>query len=146
MWCIVLHHRKVIMKIISVIRKRTAVNCLHLMIMGDMNYSHKNWQTSVSMAPADDSSNLFLKCCQDEFLYQHVQKPTHYLSNQTANILDIILTNDEAMVQEIHFSEPLGRSPHFVLNWHYMIYAARNVSKAFKYCYEKLCLYAWKKS
>ena len=38
---------------------------------------------------------------EHQFLHQHVMKPTHCRSNQTANMLDIILANEEAMVLKI---------------------------------------------
>ena len=39
---------------------------------------------------------MFLDAVHDYHLFQHVTTPTHYGLNTTANIIDLVLTNEEA--------------------------------------------------
>ena len=48
----------------------------------------------------------------DSFLVQHVTKPTHYRSKQTPNILDLVFTSYESMLDELRHEAPLVKSHH----------------------------------
>ena len=47
----------------------------------------------------------FMNC----FLWQRVMKTTRYRSQQAANILDLSMTNEEAMIEHIDYSDPIGK-------------------------------------
>lgn len=44
-------------------------------------------------------------------------KPTRYRTQQTANVLDLVFTNEESMINEIKYEEPIGKSDHLCLVW-----------------------------
>ena len=109
----------------------------HLLLMGDFNYPNINWDSMSSDAADTDSSHEFLEICKDGFLYQHVDKPTHYRGEQRPSILDLVLTNERDMIQDLEMSEPLGRSHHVVLRWTYTVYVRRQQSRVLKYNYDR---------
>jgi len=51
----------------------------------------------------------FLDCFRDSFLWQHVTQPTRFRGDQTANILDLIMTNEESMIDDIVKVIQLGK-------------------------------------
>ena len=87
--------------------------------------------------PEDHAADQFLICIQEGFLFQHVREPTHFRALQKANILDLVMTNEEGMVGDIMLSKPIGKSHHTVLNWKMKCYTEKLESKVTKYCYDK---------
>ena len=88
--------------------------CDNLMIFGDFNFPNINWETATGKS---QESNEFIMCMKDNYLVQHVSKPTRSRIGQEANILDLILTTDERLVDYIDYSAPLGASDHCILNF-----------------------------
>ena len=56
------------------------------------------------------------------FLYQHVYKPTRYRPNATPHILDLILTNEENMVNDLQYLPGLGSSDRVCLRFNLACY------------------------
>ena len=56
----------------------------------------------------------FIKDC---FLFQHVREPTRYRSQNVPSILDLILTNEENMVNNLQYKPGVGKSDHLVLEF-----------------------------
>ena len=93
----------------------------HKLVIGDFNYKHidwENWQTSKS-----DTSDeqCFINCIQDIYWFQHVCAPTRFREGSTPSTLDLILTNEENMIQQLQYESPLGKSDHSILNFKFMI-------------------------
>jgi hypothetical protein len=83
------------------------------LIVGDFNHPELDW-TDGSSSPRDENhpASLFMESVRDSFLVQHVTKPTHYRSKQTPNILDLVFTSDESVLDELRHGAPLGKSHH----------------------------------
>jgi hypothetical protein len=58
----------------------------------------------------DHAASHFLTCIQEGFLFQHVREPTHFRALQNANILNLVMINEEGIVGDIMLSEPIGKS------------------------------------
>src|SRR5678815_1563134 len=80
-----------------------------IVIMGDFNFPGIHWD---SLSNMDRSSSAFINCILDNFLTQMVQEPTRYDA-----LLDLILTNDESMVDEVRVEENLGLSDHNIIRF-----------------------------
>ena len=63
--------------------------------------------------------------------------PTRGRLGNTANILDLLITNESGMVEEIVHESPLGKCDHSVLNITLKGYTEVSASKMMKYYYEK---------
>ena len=70
----------------------------------DFNYSHIDWSTLEGNSHKDSA---FVDCIMDSLLTQHVKEPT-----RDKNILDLVLTSDPGMVEELQVIEHLGSSDH----------------------------------
>ena len=72
--------------------------------MGDFNHGHIQWKYLDSTGGEDQ---LFLFLIQDSFLIQHVLEPT-----RGENVLDIVLSSQKELVDNVKIHEPLGNSDH----------------------------------
>ena len=57
-----------------------------------------------------------LECIQNSFFTQHVLLPT-----SGDNILDLVMSNEERLVENLTVGEPFGTSDHCVIKWDMVI-------------------------
>ena len=72
--------------------------------MGDFNHADIQWK-SLESTRGEDHQFLFL--IQGSFLTQHVLEPT-----RGENVLDIVLSSQKELVDNVKIHEPLGNSDH----------------------------------
>ena len=75
-------------------------------IMGDFNYGDINWKEMES----GPNGKEFLELVEDCFLFQHVELPT-----RGTNILDLLISTEKNMIEEIEIKCPISNSDHNVL-------------------------------
>jgi hypothetical protein len=102
----------------------------HTLIVGDFNHPELDWTDGSSPRDENHPASLFLESVRDSFLVQHVTKPTHYRSRQTPNILDLVFTSDESMLDELRHEAPLGRSPPPIIVFQSKVLYRKDASKA----------------
>ena len=124
--------------LIEMLNDVAALNYSHTLIMGDFNLPEINWEQQATSMSTEHVTTRFIECIRDGFLFQHVKQPTHYSGpDQTSNILDLVMTNEEGMIDEIEYDVPIGNSHHVTLKWTLNCYKERTVSKIDKYSYDK---------
>jgi len=96
-----------ISQLFECIKTVTDLKCPAL-IMGDFNYPGINWST----LKADSEGSKFLKLVLDCYLDQHVHEPT-----RMKNILDLVLTSDLQLKDDVRITAPVGNSDHNGLIW-----------------------------
>lgn len=101
-------------KLIQDLTKICSKSNSHVLICGDFNYPNINWENGKC---SSHGASCFLEGIRDCFLHQHVTNPTHHRPNQEANILDLVLTNEEGMVSRLDHKAPIGKSHHSVLTF-----------------------------
>ena len=92
-----------------------------IMLMGDFNFSEIDWRKPETL----DDSHPFLKCINDNFLFQHVDEPT-----RGKNILDLVLTSEENMIENLSVGERFGTSDHQIIRWNML--ACKEIQKEIK--------------
>ena len=95
----------------------------HTVIAGDVNMPQIEWATNYSPAPDGHYTHLFIEGIQDCGLVQHVTKATRYREGERPNTLDVILSNEEGLVQNLAYLPPIGSSDHIVLQFEIACYA-----------------------
>jgi Endonuclease-reverse transcriptase len=70
-----------------------------LLIMSDFNYPNTDWRK----LEANGTDTMFRDLILDNYLIQHVKNPT-----RDQNILDLFLTSNTEMVENLHIAEHLG--------------------------------------
>lgn len=85
------------------------------LFVGDFNYNDVNWVTWETES-AGSRSNHFIKMLRNNFLIQEVDKPNRARGDDKPSILDLVITDDLELVQDIEDMGPLGKSDHSILN------------------------------
>lgn len=104
---------------------RASENRTHVLVVGDFNHPQIDWKEGISPRVTDNPASKFLESVRDSFLVQHVQKPTHYRSEQTPSILDLVFSNEQAMIDSIRHEAPVGKSHHQTLLFKFRCYTEK---------------------
>ena len=88
----------------------------NVVITGDFNLKEIDW-TNEHVPPEKDHLLSFISNLQECFLYQHIIQPTRFRQNEEPNILDLILSSEEGMIQDLRYLPPLGESDHVTLRF-----------------------------
>ncbi|CAC5382827.1 unnamed protein product [Mytilus coruscus] len=95
----------------------------HILIMGDYNFPEINWDSWNSPGESTESNEYkFLENLQENFLFQHVTRPTRWRGTNTPHTLDLILTNEENMISNLEYQSPLGKSDHCTMKFDFSCY------------------------
>ena len=89
--------------------------------MGDFNHGNMKWDTMQSTGVEDQK---FLCLVQDNFLTQHVLEPT-----RATRVLDIVLSSQKELVDNVNIKEPLGSSDHNQMHFNINIKSDRTKVK-----------------
>ena len=101
----------------------------HVLIGGDFNQSDINWNDIALTNNENSPSTIFMDFVFDSFLYQHVTEPTHYRGSQNPTLIDLVFSNEEAMVQNIRHEQPVGKSHHVCIFFDYLCYTEKCSSR-----------------
>ena len=95
----------------------SGVGYSHVVIAGDFNMPDIDWGSGLSSAPATHCSHALIDAVQDCFLHQHITEPTRYRVGHEPHTLDLVMSNEEGMVQNIDFHPGLGHSDHIIITF-----------------------------
>ena len=98
-------------------------------MMGDFNNGHIQWE-SLESAGGDD--HQFLLLTQDCFLTQHVLEPT-----RGGNVLDLILSSQNELVDNVKVHEPLGSSDHNQIHFNIKVKTGTTYKKQWRRNFNK---------
>ena len=106
-----------------------------VLVVGDFNYPSINWNT-LECAAADEP---FVDLIQDNFLTQHVHEST-----RGKNILDLVLSTEKNMVEDLQIIEHLSTGDHNMVEFNIVVAVELNNEKVTRRCYykadyEKIC-------
>ena len=121
----------------SILQHITAAKPSHLLITGDFNYPSIDWDTITTSKNQDHRSQRFIDALRDSFLHQHVTQPTRHRYGQQANTLDLVITNEENMIQDLVTLPALGLSDHYCLSFTLNAYTERGDDVEPKFRYHK---------
>ena len=80
------------------------------LVVGDFNFPGIDWDSGC----ADSRGRPFYEACSDAFLTQHVEEATHL----SGNTLDLVLSANPGMVQDVEMIGRIGSSDHETLVVH----------------------------
>ena len=104
----------------------------HVLICGDFNIPDIDWVEDMAPQNVNSLGFQFMECVRDCFLTQHVKEPTHRRAEQTANILDLVFSNEEGMVEDLTLEAPIGMSHHCAIIFNFMCYTCKSRSSVRK--------------
>ncbi len=102
-------------KVNELIKSAAKMRYSHVLIGGDFNHPELDWYNGKTTKNPEHKSSLFLEAVRDSFLFQHVKDPTHYRCDQTPSTIDLLFTNEDNMLSNLHHNTPIGKSHHVSL-------------------------------
>ena len=102
----------------------------NLILVGDFNFPKIDWTNCNSQIDLD---NVFLTMVEENALQQLVFEPT-----RGDNILDLLLTSNTDLIEDLYVDEPFSNSDHMSLNFNIKFLAPR-------VCYEPRKVYLYSK-
>ena len=125
------------LNLLNLLKEINMLKHTHKLIIGDFNYKHIDWNTWFTPKNENSDEQLFIDCIQDMYWYQHVTTPTRYREGEEPSTLDLVFTNEEAMIQQISHQSPIGKSDHSVLLINFQIHQTSNFIPRTIHCYDK---------
>ena len=94
----------------------------HRLIMGDYNFPDIDWDLSCISSNLKSRGNKSIETIRGGFFSSHVNRPTGGIVSDNLNVLDLIFTNEEGIVSNLDYRNPLGKSNHSISNFNYKLY------------------------
>ena len=82
-------------------------------IVGDFNFPDVNWDGVWN----GNKSNEIIENFRDALLIQKVTKPTRFREGQKRTMDDLVFVNEESLISDIEYGDPLGKSDHLFLSF-----------------------------
>ena len=102
----------------QLLREVSQSNASSLLITGDFNYPDIDWGSWIPNRDNPENEEFqFIESLRDTYLYQYVNQNTRGRGSDTPHLLDLVLTSEEGMVDNIHYEAPLGKSDHCTLRF-----------------------------
>ena len=84
----------------------------NLIIVGDFNHPEINWEHSYTKMNEQHRASKFLFNISKCKLYQHVDKHTHHKPGCKPSLIDLVITKNPDIIENVTLSSPLGKSYH----------------------------------
>ena len=88
----------------------------HHTVIGDVNYKDIDWHHNLCVSSATCGDFLFLEAVRDAYLTQHIEVPTRGRGSDRPTTLDLLITNDDALVDDLIVGAPVSKSDHAVIS------------------------------
>ena len=98
-------------------------------VIGDFNYPGIRWASGGS----DAKGRAFYDVIEDNYMIQHVDEPTHI----NGNILDLIISREDNLVQRVRMEGRLGKSDHEIMMADLQLAVDENAENVFIRNYSK---------
>ena len=109
----------------------------HKLIIGDFNLPNINWERCTTTTGSNSFEFGFIETVRDCFMTQHVKEVTRLKGETRGIILDLIISNEEEMVNDIRVESPIGRSDHAYIAFTCDIGIEERTQRKTVYLYEK---------
>ena len=118
-------------KLFQLLKSEEVTKFDKICITGDFNYPNVRWDGIWSGL----KNYEIIEKVQDAFLIQKVKEPTRRREGQKPTLDDWILVNDNDLVSEICYLDPLGKSDHNILSYNLSV-SMKKIKQETKYVYD----------
>ena len=84
----------------------------NLIVLGDFNYPRIDWVHYSTNSSINDSNYKSLKTTRDCFFQQHVKSSTRGRNSDNPSLLDLVLSNNDDLTDNVSLLPHLGKSDH----------------------------------
>ena len=107
-------------KMLSILRIASTARFDYLLVCGDYNLPKIKWDGKECLDSETSFSAVFLETIEQLGWFQHAKSDTRFRGEQSS-CLDLIFTNEESMVEEVHELPPIAKSDHVCQKWELMV-------------------------
>jgi endonuclease/exonuclease/phosphatase family metal-dependent hydrolase len=90
----------------------------NVLVMGDFNRPKIDW---CNWNARQENDVRLLDTLQDNFMYQMIVQPTRYRHGQTPTLDDLVLCNNENLIENITYLDPIGKSDHICITFSFAV-------------------------
>ena len=108
-----------------------------VVITGDGNFKHINWHSMTCSQSETSKDFSFLEVVKDAFLDQHVKQPTRGRGSDTPSTLDLVLSKNDDVIEDIAIEAPIGKSDHAMIYGNLACNFESKPIKKTRYLYDK---------
>ena len=124
-------------KLLDLLQQISEDRSKNKVVFGDFNLPGIDWESLTFNSGEGSLEYRFIEKVRDCFLTQHIHAITRSRGNERGNILDLVFTEDEGLVEEVKVLSPLGKSDHACILFNCLVNAPVTESKRVVYLYEK---------
>ena len=115
-------------KLLEMLEAVQQLKLTHLLLVGDFNCKIK-WDTLIAKQGEKKISVDIVESISAQGWTQHVKLDTHFREGQRSILLDLVITNEPHMVEDLEILNPLGKSDHGLLSFTYLCYGEERTTK-----------------
>ena len=105
-------------KLLQLMQDMSDLQIKYKVFVGDFNMPQVDWTKHLSLAGVNDVNTLFLEKVRDCFLVQHMKEITRIRGDNKGRTLDLILSNEETIAENVYTDSPLGKSDHACIGFY----------------------------
>ena len=103
-------------RMLEILKTASKTKCDYLMVCGDFNLPKIDWDGIQCLDSEASFTAQFMDVIENLGWFQHSKKNTRFRGSQ-CSCLDLVFTDEENMVDEIHERPPIGKSDHLCQKW-----------------------------
>ena len=124
-------------KLLNLIQELNNHRAKHKIILGDFNLPDINWENCTTTAGSNSMQFKFIETTRDCYLTQHITETTRQRGQSKGSVLDLLLSSEEEIVNNINLESPIGKSDHACITFTCSIGVEERVRNKTVYIYEK---------
>lgn len=133
-------------RLLQLLHEISETNFKYKLVLGDFNLPNINWNNCTTEGGMQGFSAKFIEKIRDCFFTQHIKDTTRMRGSSRGNTLDLLFSNDDSIVEDVHLTSPLGRSDHVCVEVKCDLQDMEERSKDMYYMYEKADYHRMKRS
>ena len=108
-----------------------------MLFMGDFNYPEIDWKHHTTPSEMNNPASVYMEAVRDCFLTQNATEPINCKADQKANMLGLIMTNKENVIDQIIYHSSVGQNHHSCLKFLFKYYQFGKYPKIEKLKFDK---------
>jgi len=84
----------------------------NVIVVGDFNFPGIDWENYTTTHSENHVTFKFIETLRDNFMHQHVNEHTRCRLGQAPSLLDLVLSNNEELIDNLRIGDKLGASDH----------------------------------
>ena len=117
-------------RLIQLLKKVSEQHTSHLLIVGDFNCKDINWDALSTVATETSIQSRLLDVTCAQGWTQHVKTETRFRMGQKSSLLDLVITNESGMVENLQILSPIGKSDHGLIFFGFVCYHETKITKS----------------